>query len=257
VRNAENIGAIGNFRRVLELSTGAYFMWTAADDERPPTAIAACVEALERCPEAVMVHGPILALLEGDRTIEVANRMDLSSPSASRRVRTFTRGLEHNAILYGLYRRCRLDSIRLHAHFGHDYLFCLHACLLGPIAYTPAPIITYQHRNDAVPGPMYVPARPSLSDLLFHHGVRRRKCWMTWFLGAWYLLGDRRIALGRRTRAAAAHVSAFGARYMRHMLLELIFLLFTPVSWVSTPFAPAAVKVKASVRRHSHREVRT
>ncbi|RPI57497.1 MAG: glycosyltransferase, partial [Acidobacteria bacterium] len=249
VRNEQNIGAIPNFRRVLQLSHGPYFMWTAADDCRPVNAVASCVEALERCPGAVMVHGPIHARLNSARSVEVLNRMDLSSSSVYERVRAFTRGLEHNGMLYGMYRRPLIDAASLREHFGHDYLFCLQACLLGPIAYTPSPIIIYQHRNGAVVGPMYAAERPKPKDLLLHRGVWRRKCWMTLLLGSCYLLVEPRAAISSRIEAVAAHISGFCTRYIRHLASESLFLLFTPAFWIAAPFSAVAVRAKAGFKR--------
>jgi glycosyltransferase involved in cell wall biosynthesis len=250
-RNEHNIGAIRNFRRVLDLSTGKYFTWASADDERPARAIEECVDALEREPESVMAHGPVEAMLpEPPTAVVVANAMDLSDRRVDARVRTFTERLEHNAILYGVYRRAALTGSRLGDHFGHDYLFCLNTCVRGPFAYVSAPLIRYQHRNNAIESPMYDWLPPSLRDLVFYRGVRRYKCWLTLVLGCCYLYADPTLSVSTATRASLAHFRSFVARYPRHLVTEVAFLAFTPVYFVMAPLRPASVKAAGVLKRH-------
>jgi glycosyltransferase involved in cell wall biosynthesis len=64
-RNPIDLGLLPNFRRVFELALGDYFMWAAADDVRPATAIEHCAAALLRNSSAVIAHGPVLVKLEG------------------------------------------------------------------------------------------------------------------------------------------------------------------------------------------------
>lgn len=59
VRNNSNLGAVGNFRRVLELARGEYFMWAAHDDTRSPDCVRLLVEELEAHPEATIALGAI------------------------------------------------------------------------------------------------------------------------------------------------------------------------------------------------------
>jgi len=46
-RNARNLGAMGNFRRVFELARGELFKWAAHDDEHEPAFLEKCVTALD------------------------------------------------------------------------------------------------------------------------------------------------------------------------------------------------------------------
>src|SRR3954452_21534224 len=43
-RNPTNLGAVKNFNRAFELSSGIYFMWAADHDLREPTFVSRCVE---------------------------------------------------------------------------------------------------------------------------------------------------------------------------------------------------------------------
>src|SRR5215510_9331072 len=45
-RNALNTNVNENYRRVLKLSSGDYFIWAAADDVRPKNAVQDCLKVL-------------------------------------------------------------------------------------------------------------------------------------------------------------------------------------------------------------------
>jgi glycosyltransferase involved in cell wall biosynthesis len=53
-RNERNIGAVGNFNRTLELSSGEYFRWAAHDDWCAPEFLSRCVEVLDDDPSTVL-----------------------------------------------------------------------------------------------------------------------------------------------------------------------------------------------------------
>jgi glycosyltransferase involved in cell wall biosynthesis len=56
-RMERNLGAAENFRRVLELADGKYFMWASGHDLWRPNFVTECVKLLEREPEAVIAFG--------------------------------------------------------------------------------------------------------------------------------------------------------------------------------------------------------
>ena len=100
-RNPTNVGLINNFRLAVERSTGTYFTWAAVDDRKLPTAVEACVRALQAQPEAVMVHGIVLVQSPGrDDLVPFPNAVDLAMPDTAARIRAFTAGITHNAIFY-------------------------------------------------------------------------------------------------------------------------------------------------------------
>ncbi len=66
-RSEKNRGAIWNFNRVFELSIGKYFMWAADDDHRESSFIRACLEKMEKCPDAVLCQTHTVALIEGQK----------------------------------------------------------------------------------------------------------------------------------------------------------------------------------------------
>jgi glycosyltransferase involved in cell wall biosynthesis len=252
-RNKQNIGCIPNFNRVLELATGDFFTWTASDDVRPPTAIQKCVEALERNPEAVMAHGPVLLAIDGQtELVPVSNTMDLTSRNASQRVRTFTRKMQQNAILYGLHRRetlCRLRSA-VGSCYGQDYLFALKQSFAGPVEWVSTPMLVYcQKPNCSIENPMYDarPFRPR--ELLTYRGVRRNKGWTVLILGCHAILTCPARGIGERLKGVAAYALGFGSRHRRELANELLFLVFTPVAWLVQPFVPAGRRLRTALTR--------
>ena len=235
-RNPTNVGVYANFRRVVELSTGEYFMWTAVDDYRPSTVIENCVNAILQGPRAVMAHGPILVKGEGNPAlVPIANDMDLSSNDSEERIRTFTTQMTHNAMLYGLYRRNALIQGWMGSCYGQDYLVCLQMCLLGPVAYVKSPMMIC-HERKPVPNdnPMYAPVPITARNLLRVGGLPRRKCWVVLFKGCYYLWRIRSVSVNQRVRAIAVHVMTFSKRYRIKLAKEIVFQLFAPLAWVST-----------------------
>jgi glycosyltransferase involved in cell wall biosynthesis len=61
-RNRTNMGIFWNFSRVLELSSGEYFMWAAGDDYRDPRYIQLCLQAFKTSGDIVLVHSRIEAI---------------------------------------------------------------------------------------------------------------------------------------------------------------------------------------------------
>lgn len=235
-RNPVNIGVYGNYRRVIALASGKYFLWAAVDDLRPPTAIEECVKALLDHEQAVMAHGIVLVKLVGrEDLVKFRNEFRLTAASAAERVRVFTEQIEHNGMLYGVYRLDALRKTVLGNCYGQDYLLCLQMSLLGPVEYVQVPIIICRERK-SVPStnPMYQEAPLTVWNLLHEGGLRRRKCWTVLLMGCYYLARIQDVPLSERVKALAAHLSTFSQRYRRQLGKEIIFQLFEPVAWLST-----------------------
>ena len=234
-RNPVNIGLFENFRRVVTLATGEYFMWAAADDLKPPTAVEHCVQAILRNDRAVTAHGIILVrTADGKESAEYPNEIPLADTSAAVRIRNFTYGLRHHAMLYCLHRRAALLQARLGDHLGPDYLLCLQMCFLGPIEYTPVPVIIYEERRrHPSTNLMYDEVPMTLGHLVTANRVYRRKCWTVLLLGCYYLATTGQVPWSERWRAIGAHVTAFGSLYRSRFAREVLYQLFEPVLWLS------------------------
>lgn len=259
-RNETNIGVYANFRRVVELSRGEYFMWGAVDDLREPTVVEDCVKALLENPQAVLAHGLILAeTTAGPPLLPIPNTMDLASDDAIERVRNFTRQLLSSAIHYGLFRREALVQGWLGSCYGQDYILCLQMSLLGPFAYIDTPMMISRRRKPILsPNPMYAPVPLTLKNLLRVYTRPQRKCLVVLFMGCYYLFQVRSVSLTKRLQASIAHVGSFIRRYPTFLLKELVFSLFIPLSFLAsfvwrgirqvTVFDPIVYKVQALLR---------
>jgi len=234
-RNPVNVGLYENFRRVVTLATGEYFMWAAADDLKPPTAVENCVRAILGNERAVTAHGIILIrTADGKESAEYPNDIPLADTSAAARIRNFTYGLRHHGMFFCLHRRAALLQARLGNHVGQDYLLCLQMCLLGPIEYIPVPVIIYQERGmSPSTNLMYSEVPITLSHLLTANKIYRRKCWTVLLLGCYYLATTGQIQWTERGKAIAAHVTAFGLLYRSRFVKEILYQLFEPIAWLS------------------------
>jgi hypothetical protein len=137
-------------------------------------------------------------------------------------------------MLYGLY---RLEAIRqgyLSHYLGQDYLLCLQMCLLGPVAYTPTPIVIYAERT-AQPNdnPMYTILPITLDNLLRTGRLQRRKCWTVLFRGCYELGRLQRVPWPMRWRGIWAHVTTFCQRYRSPLAREVVLQGCEPLSWLS------------------------
>ena len=100
-RQAENVGAIGNFNHVFELARGEYFKWASYDDICLPTFLQRCVEVLEQDEQIVWCH------TESGKIDEDGNVLTRDDPKAE--------GLAHTSET-GLPREFH-DSLRPHQRF--------------------------------------------------------------------------------------------------------------------------------------------
>lgn len=236
-RNARNTGMIANFRNVLELATGDFFMWACADDIRPPDAVKTLVAAFLNNPQAVMTHGPIILKI-GDQSIEISNQMDLSHARPAKRVRVFTSKLQHNGMVCGLHSRVELmRAVKavLANHYGPEYLLCLQMCLLGQIDYVPVPMLIYNHKESAAThDPMYsdLPVTmKTLREIVRPQGIRARKCRRVLVRGCYDLMRSPSTPLRDRILGSAAYVWAFSWRFRVKLAKEAVGLLASPVFW--------------------------
>lgn len=263
-RNPTNVGLINNFRLAVARCTGTYFTWAAVDDRKLPMAIEACLSALQAQPEAVMAHGVVLVQSAGrEDLVPFPNAIDLSMHDTAARIRAFTAGLVHNGIFYSsLYRLDALRQVRLGDCLGHDYLLCLQMCMLGPIAYTPTPIVVYDERkpkpND---NPMYTIRPMTLGNLLCSGRLPRRKCWLVLLRGCYELARLRSVPWSVRWRGIWAHMTAFCQRHYARLAREVVFQGCEPLAWlclqawrVAQRWTPTAVLARKAYARLTLRD---
>lgn len=103
VRLDRNIGMPRNYNRVLLAARAPLFMWNASDDRVRPGHLAACVDALDRHPEADVAFSHVAYIDAGGR---ISGRMeddglDFLTPGPAARARLFLARDVYQAIGYG------------------------------------------------------------------------------------------------------------------------------------------------------------
>jgi glycosyltransferase involved in cell wall biosynthesis len=146
-RNPQNMGAVWNFNRVLELARGDYFMWAAHDDLRDPRYVSACVSALQLRPDAVLCCTGIRFIDEDGGAIQEPPSIVGIRPvgkTARERLRQVVRAM-HWTDIYSLARTADLRKTRgAVPEWGFDLIVLLELCLRGPVVLVPEPLFAYR-----------------------------------------------------------------------------------------------------------------
>jgi glycosyltransferase involved in cell wall biosynthesis len=145
-RSDVNRGAVWNFNRVFELSSGEYFMWAAHDDEREPEFVKACVERLEACPDAVLCQAYTAVSLRGSPDVLYIARMDSfeHAKGLMRRYRETLKRFPATAI-YGVFRSSAMRKTRMWQEvIATDVAFIQELSIYGRFVQVPAVLFHYQ-----------------------------------------------------------------------------------------------------------------
>jgi len=119
-RNSENVGAAGNYNRLVELARGEYFRWSNADDLLAPDLHRLCLEALKSDPHAVLSYGKTEIIDQNGTTTErYEDNLHLSQRLASERLPRFFEQVGLTNVIYGL---MRTDAVRRTGIFGDGSL---------------------------------------------------------------------------------------------------------------------------------------
>jgi glycosyltransferase involved in cell wall biosynthesis len=141
-RNPTNLGATGNYNRVIHLANGKYFRHAAHDDILAPTNIERCVAALERDPKAVLAY-PRLTIIDadGNPTGTREHSLELGDDRASARLAKYAYLIDDGAMcdpVFGLFRTAALRTTRmLGAYIAADMILLGEAALRGKIVEIP------------------------------------------------------------------------------------------------------------------------
>ena len=105
VRNDSNIGAAGNYNKLVQLARAEYFRWSNADDLLAPTLHEQCLATLRAHPEAVLAYGKTVLIDSKGETIEpYEDDLDINDPQPSERLRRFWEQVGMTNAIYGLMR---------------------------------------------------------------------------------------------------------------------------------------------------------
>lgn len=152
-RNDKNLGAMGNFRRVFELSRGELFKWAAHDDEHEPEFVERCVTALDRDPGLVLAYTRTRDIDEGGRTLGILSTgLDTNSDDVAFRFRSLVRRDYPCVLAFGVARADILRRTRLlQAYADCDRVLNAEMGLAGRILELPEPLfVRREHANRSV-----------------------------------------------------------------------------------------------------------
>jgi len=151
VRHARNLGAAANYTRLCEMAETEFFRWSAADDCSEPRFLAACLEGLQRDPEAVLVYPRIMMIDAEDRRLgEYEEGLHLPHARPSDRFFTLLQNIRLCNAVYGVgrtevFRRTRL----LGSYLGSDIVFQAELSLYGKIVEVPETLLLRRMHDDS------------------------------------------------------------------------------------------------------------
>jgi glycosyltransferase involved in cell wall biosynthesis len=151
-RNEVNHGAVWNFNRVFELSSGKYFAWAGSDDRWANAFISKCVAELEKKPSIVLCYplsqfvdrdGRNLMIVDSDVTTRRLNRLE--------RLHTVILGMYSAVALYGVIRVDMLRRTTLNQYCIHpDKSLLYQLSILGQIVRVSEVLHYYQYVEKSV-----------------------------------------------------------------------------------------------------------
>ena len=123
-RHDENIGALANFRYVLDHAETPYFMWHAVDDWMSPSYLSALCPILDAAPTCALACADVTrVLIDGSPKPRKATQSfpDLAGLSRRRRIMAMLRSREA-VWLYGLFRSDHIRRVQRDvADFGYAW----------------------------------------------------------------------------------------------------------------------------------------
>jgi len=134
IRQDNNLGMYSNFLYVLEMATGKYFMWNAADDCRSPDYIECNIEFLESNPEFVASTSP--NCYEGEEELFHKHIQFEIEGNLYERLKILLVNCWHShGLFYALIRLSILREINLpkHPFIAEDWLIDMYLLTKGPI----------------------------------------------------------------------------------------------------------------------------
>jgi len=154
VRNAENLGASPNYRRVFELARGEYFCWMPADEAMLSQYLEKLSAVLDQEPDVVLAFPHYLIRTDSDdpRPHPASRDTDLRHPTARERIRKMFREriVGPNWPIFGLYRKSVLAQTQLlRPLIGADDYVTLEMALLGKLGQVPDELYVLRTHADA------------------------------------------------------------------------------------------------------------
>lgn len=134
-RNKINLGGCRNQNRLVELSSGEYFMWAHHDDRRAPEYIEHCVRVLDDNPSVVLCYSKTSFIDENGKLLENApTLLDIDSSLPQDRFRSLIRlDYKCGSPILGMFRASVLKRTPLLGYYAdHDRVVLSELALYGP-----------------------------------------------------------------------------------------------------------------------------
>lgn len=155
-RQETNLGAIPNYRLALELASGKYFKWIAADDVITADFLENCLGILEDRPEIIFVYSKAAFIDDEDKIIyffdDVMTLEEWTSAPAERMRQhmgaVLRDGSAANVFVFGLARTNVLKELEpLGNYFGCDFVYTADVFLHGEIYEYPQ-VMSFYRRHE-------------------------------------------------------------------------------------------------------------
>jgi len=149
-RNEKNIGASGNFNRLVDLARGEFFKWAAHDDVHLPGFLRRCLEVIDHAPATVALVTPRAELIDehGNVLHLAVECLDARHRRPHQRVEYVIRRLRWATAVFGVIRTNALRRTSLiQAYYASDYVLLGEIAMMGEIWELPETL--FQRRDHA------------------------------------------------------------------------------------------------------------
>jgi glycosyltransferase involved in cell wall biosynthesis len=107
-----NQGPAANYNKTVDLATGEYFAWSAADDVRATTFLERCVDVLDRDPGTVLAYSRTRIIEDGRSPRDYDYEPDVDAESPHDRLRSLLRVDHRRHGAFEIFGLMRLDALR-------------------------------------------------------------------------------------------------------------------------------------------------
>jgi hypothetical protein len=238
VEHPRNLGALHNFRCVLDRATTPYFMWLGGHDMLPPDYVETLAGALAADPEAVLAFGDAQHIDTQDRPTRLhrypyAGRFADADPL--RRLQAMIHRLSNMSIVHGVFRTQALHSEwEDGTYLGVDNVYVAKLLRAGKFLYLPqthllrrdlAREVDRHAQLERIAGQPVARAAPDLQPMLLGlHAQFVRQTAGTGVVGAWH----RAVAWG----VLVSRHGPFGAHAATRVVAYPVFALLRAARWV-------------------------
>ncbi len=148
-RNEENRGARFNFRKVLQLASGKYFLWAADHDLWHASHLSRCVEILETDDDVVLCYPRAQRIDSQGRPLGLAtNQLDTRGLPPGERYLSIIRHLSGGDPIYGVMRTEAMKKVSISTLWAGDQARLVELSLSGSFAHIPEALFYWRQIRD-------------------------------------------------------------------------------------------------------------